>query len=162
MNKTDEDLTEFLHGAESPRDRALVAVLMQLNRSLHETNVSLHENTRATTELAADFVDHRKEFIEHRKEFADHVTEERSLFAQGAGMYRALTTAVSIGGVLIAAIGALAWYILSNHLGTLGVAVMTNEQQERRLTVVEERQQDVRKRLESLESWLKAQPNGGR
>ena len=34
MNKTDEDLTEFLHGAESPRDRALVAVLFARARDV--------------------------------------------------------------------------------------------------------------------------------
>lgn len=139
---TDQDIADFLRDASEPRDRALVAVLMQINRNWKE--------------LADDFTSHRTEFIDHRKDFNNHVMEERNLFQQGHGMYRALTWAISVGGTLVVLIGMLGAYIGSQYVGMIAQAVLSDKEHEKRLIVVETQHMEMLKKIDYIEAYVRA------
>lgn len=104
----------------------------------------LNRNTELTEENARGRVEDRKAFDKHVESFNDHLTEERELFAQGRGLYRAMAVSLGVVSVLVSAMVGMAIYILMGH-------VAINEKQETRIQMNSDRLTGIEARINVIE-----------
>jgi hypothetical protein len=137
------DILHLLKAAETPQERAMLSVMLQMTRALES-------NTEATEAIAAGFHAHVEEFKLHREEFDKHVKDEIELFSQGRGMQKMLSWSVSGLGVVMAVIMSMGLYILNGHVAGLIHERDTNVDQEKRLTIIENTPRITRGEFEDL------------
>jgi|OpeIllAssembly_1097287.scaffolds.fasta_scaffold06196_3 hypothetical protein len=137
------DILHLLKAAETPQERAMLSVMLQMTRALES-------NTTATEAIAEGFHAHVEEFKQHREEFDKHVRDEIELFAQGRGMQKMLTYSVSGLGAVMTIILSMGLYILNGHVEGLLHERQMNDQQEKRLTIIEQTPRITRGEFEDL------------
>ena len=125
------EIKRWIESAESPRDKALLLILFQIN-------ASLTENTVATQQISSDFHGHRTKV-------------EKVLNRFGGGWV--------VFVILIGVIQVMGAFIINGQLDSLRKEVDRNETQEKRITVIEgqilnhDRElQSVRERILKLEN----------
>jgi hypothetical protein len=153
-NGNNADILHLLKAAETPQERAMLSVMLQMTRALES-------NTEATEAIAKGFHAHVEEFKQHREEFDKHVLDEVKLFAQGRGMQKMLAYTVSGLGLVMTVIMSMGLYILNGHVEGLVHERQMNDQQEKRLTILEQTPrisrgefEDLRNRTFKLETQL--------
>lgn len=105
----DQEIKRWIENAESPRDKALLLILFQIN-------TSLTANTVATQKIGNDFHGHREKV-------------EKVLNRFGGGWI--------VFVLLIAVIQVLGGFIVNSQLEAMKKEAVRNEDQEHRITVVE-------------------------
>lgn len=130
LSSTEESLRLFLQEANEPRDKALIIVLMDINRNMQRTVEDLAKNTELTGKIETEVLANRTAFLEH-------LVDEQKLFSQGKGMYRGLTAAVALIGLLFTTIMGMGAYIGNLHVGRLDDAVKTAVRNDGRISVLE-------------------------
>jgi hypothetical protein len=150
------DVLHLLKAADSPQERAMLSVMLQMTRALES-------NTTATEAIAQGFHAHVEEFKMHREEFDKHVKDEIELFAQGRGMQKMLTYSISGLGVVMTIILSMGLYILNGHVEGLVHERKMNDDQEKRLLGLEHKAlpsraefEDLRNRVFQIETEFKA------
>jgi hypothetical protein len=124
------DVLHLLKEADTPQERAMLSVMLQMTRALES-------NTTATEAIAQGFHAHIEEFKSHREEFDKHVRDEVALFAQGKGMQKMLAFSLSGLGMVMTVILSMGLYILNGHVEGLLHERKMNDDQERRLVIIE-------------------------
>lgn len=107
--KLDAEIKRWIESAESPKDKALLLILFQINGSLTE-------NTNATKAISVDFHDHRSRV-------------ERVMNRMSGGWWVFL--------FFIALVQVLVGYIVNQNFAALAKESDRNDKHEHRLTVVE-------------------------
>ena len=143
----DEEIMSLLRDSDNPKDRVMLSVMLQMTRSLES-------NTAATIAIADGFHAHVQEFQKHREEFDAHVTDELALFNQGRGMQRMLIWSVSGLGLVMTLILSMGLYIVNGHIATLVHERIINEDQEKRITTIENQPKFNRGEFEDLRNRI--------
>lgn len=139
MTAIEEEIRRWIQQANDPQDKALLMIM-------YEIHSSLQENTRATEAIADAFKDHKTQFDQH-------IVEERDLFQQGRGLYRAMGWSLGVVSSLAAVVMALGIYILNSHINI-------NERQERDLQSHHDRITKLEEHRKTIDDML-FRRNGG-
>lgn len=141
--QADSDILSLLKDSDNPHERAVLSVMLQMTQALKS-------NTDATEAIARGFHVHVSEFHNHRLEFESHVKDELQLFAQGRGMQKVLSWAISSIGMVMTVIMAMGLYILNGHVIGSAQERELNTAQEKKLTILEQQPRVLRGEFEDL------------
>lgn len=131
MADPEESLRAFLQDANEPRDKALIIVLMDINRNMQKTAADLSKNTELTEKIEIQVNAQKDAFVAH-------LVDEQTLFAQGRGMYKGLTATVALVGILFGAVATMGAYIGNLHVQRIDELIRSDGVQSGRLFTLEE------------------------
>jgi hypothetical protein len=132
-------ILEMIRDAATPGERAVLSVMLEIS-------LSLDSNTRATTAIAERLEEHAGEFRDHKKIVDEKMADASNFFSRWGGVHKAFVWVSGGIAMLGGAVVGLSLYVLSGYVDVLKDQVHMNLEQERRIILLEQHQQNPAER----------------
>lgn len=128
--QTDKEIQALIQTSVEPKERAVLLVLLQINRSIHDTSL-------ATRAIAKEVQATQNGAVEQKSLLDAHIKRSDAMANRARGGWIATTW---VGGIAMSAMCALGGYILNTNMTLLAQLRDKVHNQEIRITSIEIKQ----------------------